>query len=265
MGNWKQLSPSLCHDISLGRVYGISDIGTVRPSNQDNFFIDTGLGLVVLADGMGGHADGAVASVAAIKALRGFVERAVADAESDDSEPGDDALLLKRAIAFANQQLFQANLEQGHAEGMGMGTTLTGLWRRGASGPAVFFHVGDSRLYRYRDGQLTQLTHDQTLYQQALDAGASAPLPPRNLLLQALGPSATVQPELQQLRLRPADLYLLCSDGLYAAAPPGAIETILAQAQADGGDRLGQGCEQLVAMAKNAGSRDNITAVLLAV
>lgn len=122
-------------------------------------------------------------------------------------------------------------------------------------------HVGDSRLYRPRDGALAVLTRDQTLYQHALESGVTSGYPPRNLLLQAVGPAATVGPDVQACDVHPGDLYLLCSDGLYGSVPHAA----LAQALAGVGGHsqaLAGCCEALPALAEAHGSRDNITAVL---
>jgi protein phosphatase len=283
--NWKQLSPSVAFELALGRAFGVTDVGAVRESNQDNFFIAPATGLVMVADGMGGHEAGEVASTDAILSVYDFIRTAVQDlraAARDDGPPTaprsfDPHLLdpdtawkdpttralitLQDAIAFANERLYLTNSDRGHPNGSGMGTTLTGLWQVDGSGPLYVFHIGDSRLYCYRDGQLQQLTRDQTLYQQALDAGLPEPLPPRNLLTQALGPSPEVWPELRIHAPAPGDLYLLCSDGLYGDAAPGAIEAILADATLD---NLGASCARLVDMAKRDGGRDNITAVLVA-
>lgn len=272
MGNWKQLSPSIYHELHLGRVYGMTDTGMVRVANQDNFLIAPDLGLVMVADGMGGHEAGEVASAAALQAVYHFINVSRPDDEARyDPVPNDpeatwtDAtmramIVLHDAVEYANARLYETNSVNGRADGGGMGTTLTGLWQVAPDGPVFIFHIGDSRLYCYRQGRLDQLTSDQTLYQQALDAVISEPLPPRNLLLQALGPSPTVTPELLTQAVRPGDIYLLCTDGLYGTAEAGEIEALLAGA---GADDLDQCCAKLIEMAKQAGGRDNITAVLL--
>jgi protein phosphatase len=155
--------------------------------------------------------------------------------------------------------VYGANLQSGHFDGSGMGTTLTGFWQSLPGGPLLVFHVGDSRLYRYRDGELAVLTRDQTMYQQALEAGLADDLPPRNLLLQAIGPTAAVLPDVKVCELRSGDLYLLCSDGLYGNTPHAAIEQAMAGAHAQSLDAC---CAELIDLAKRHGSRDNITAVL---
>jgi serine/threonine protein phosphatase PrpC len=252
-----QLTPSEPQRLALGVAFGLTDIGTVRESNQDNFLIDTSLGLVAVADGMGGHAGGERASAEALVALADALRGGAAPAT-----PARQVAALRAAVDFANQRVYQANLANGRGDGSGMGTTLTGFWQAVPAGPLCIFHAGDSRLYRYRGGRLAQLTHDQTLYQQAVDAGFQYNLPPRNLLLQALGPAASVMPELLLESAVPGDLYLLCSDGLHGASPDQRIAAVLAGA---GGTGLAACCARLVALAKQDGSRDNITAVLIAI
>ncbi|MBA5606661.1 serine/threonine-protein phosphatase [Duganella sp. FT3S] len=286
LDNWKQLSPSVPHRLDFGVAFGLTDIGTVRESNQDNFLIAPDLGLVMVADGMGGHNGGEIASADALNLVYNFVraardapatppgsettvplfratpfDPALADPDATWSDAAMKAMItLHDAVEYANDRMYQTNLANDRADGSGMGTTLTGLWQLPPDGPMFVFHVGDSRLYRYRQGRMMQLTRDQTLYQQALDAGAPAPLPPRNLLLQALGPGPELVPELQSQVMMPGDVYLLCSDGLYGESAPGQIETILASATEDNLDAC---CAALVEMAKRDGCRDNITALLV--
>ena len=283
MGNWKPLSPSVLHHLDFGVAYGMSDVGTVREANQDNFLIAPDLGLVVVADGMGGHDAGEIASADAITLLYSFIRAAQEGADDGDatvpafrasafdpSQTDPDAtwtdatmkamITLHDAVEFANERIYQTNLANYQADGAGMGTTLTGMWQVAPDGPVFVFHVGDSRLYRYRHGRMTQLTRDQTLYQQALDAGAPEPLPARNLLLQAIGPASEIKPELQSQVIAPGDVYLLCSDGLYGDSSPEQIAAILASATDDNLDLC---CATLIEMAKRDGSRDNITALVI--
>lgn len=249
------LSPPVLQQMAMGLAFGLTDTGTVRPSNQDNLLLLPELNFVAVADGMGGHVGGDIASTEALllvwKNLRGLAPPA-GEAEAQRR--------LHDAVRFANKTLFDNNAAAGLADGYGMGTTLTGMWQPLAGGPAFIFHVGDSRIYRYRNGQLAQLTHDQTLYQQALEAGMTGLLPPRNLLLQAIGPADEVRPDVFAQRLAPGDLYLLCSDGLYGASAADTLAAILAEATPA---NLAERCAALVEQAKQDGSRDNITAILL--
>jgi protein phosphatase len=271
MQTWTQLTPSIYHRLAFGSAYGLTDVGLVRQSNEDNFLIDPALRIVAVADGMGGHDGGEIAAHLALSALRGSL---LADpfrcalpppgTQLDPDATWQDehmcaVLAVHQAVDHANDEVYGANLRNGHAEGAGMGTTLTGFWQWMPDGPLAVFHVGDSRLYRYRGGELAILTRDQTLYQQALESGACDDLPPRNLLLQAIGPTAVVAPDVKVCAPQAGDLYLLCSDGLYGNTPHGAIAQALERASAQSLDAC---CEALVALAKAHGSRDNITAVL---
>jgi len=267
------LSPPRLHHLPGLRVFGATDVGTVRAGNEDNFLLDEALGLAMLADGMGGHAAGEVASAGVLTELRAYLAlhapalpAAGADAFVDTdpdatwSDPAAGAVrLLHAAVTHANARLYAQNCERNRADGGGMGTTLTGFWRASGTAPLVAFHVGDSRLYRLRGGVLEQLTRDQTLYQQALEAGMLDKLPARNLLLQAVGPSRAITPEVRSHAVMPGDVLMLCSDGLHGSVPHADTEEVLARADASG---LVQVCGKLLEMAKLSGSRDNITVVV---
>ena len=274
MSNWQQLSPSLYHQLALGQAYGVTDVGLVRQSNEDNFLIDQELGLVVVGDGMGGHEGGEIASANAIIAMRDFIlsfvqsrdanSPPIAAAHDPDATWSDETMpaviTLFDAVEFANSQLYAQNLANHNGGGHGMGTTLTGIWQYLDKGLLVVFHVGDSRLYRYRAGELSILTRDQTLYQQAIEEGIVDNLPARNLLLQAIGPTESVKPDVKSHAYKPGDLYLLCTDGMYGNTPHSGIEEIMQRTHAQS---LEQSCLDLIELAKENGSRDNITAVLV--
>lgn len=266
------LSPMRVHRLPGMTVFGATDTGTVRRSNEDNFLIDEVLGLAMLADGMGGHAAGEVASAGVLTALRaylaehapglpaGSLEAFDVDPDATWSDPAAGAVrLLHAAVTHANASLYAQNGARNRADGGGMGTTLTGFWRAAAGAPLVVFHVGDSRLYRLREGVLEQLTRDQTLYQQALETGMLDKLPARNLLLQAVGPSATVAAEVRSHLVMPGDVLMLCSDGLHGSVPHADIEAELAFVTPE---NLDQVCARLVGMAKAYESRDNITVLV---
>jgi protein phosphatase len=271
----------------MGVAYGITDTGLFRLANEDNFLIDEELSLVIVADGMGGHEAGALASAEAIRALREFVRtscNAILHKQNDSKackynignqarqerrmkgEPAGEFLraevrhTLLDAVTFANEHLFSHNIASHNPEGQGMGTTITGIWQFHDGGPLTVFHVGDSRLYRYRTSGLVALTRDQTLYQNAIDAGMRSNLPPQNLLWQAVGPHSAINPEIRTHRIEPGDVYLLCSDGLHGSVPHKAIESIMRNTTQN---NLDQACANLIALAKAYGSKDNITAILI--
>lgn len=249
----------------LAGLHGISDTGTVRRRNEDRFLTDAALGLAAVADGMGGHRAGALASASALAVLQDVLAAAPRDAGAFEADPDATAVdprwrqagLLRRAIACANEALYRENRAHGHAEGQGMGTTLTGWQHLPGHAALVVFHVGDSRLYRWRAGMLEQLTRDQTAYQLALESGAEGALPPQNMLLQAVGPAPGVAPDIAVHEVRAGDLLLLCSDGLHGWVPHADLQRQLDEAPA----ALDALCAALVALAKRHGSRDNITAV----
>ena len=254
--------------LAIGVALGATYIGPVRSSNEDNFLIDAELGLAMVADGMGGHQAGEVASAGALMALRDYLHRHGGQGTAFDSTDADATwsdldmravALLHDAIDAANHALYTRNLERNCADGGGMGTTLCGYWYPPGAVALVLFNVGDSRLYLQRGGRLEQLTRDQTLYQQALDSGMLDNLPARNLLLQAVGPSQRVTPEVRSQLVRPGDVLMLCSDGLHGAVPHGEIEQVLAGASAA---TLDADCARLIALATRYGGRDNVTVLL---
>jgi protein phosphatase len=267
------LSPLRLHHLPGGVAFGATDIGPVREGNEDNFLFDEALGLAMVADGMGGHAAGEVASAGALVDVQAYLaqhapavarardaDQTIADPDATWSDPDAGAVrLLHAAVTHANASLYAQNCARGQREGGGMGATLTGFWRPANAHTLISFHVGDSRLYRVRDRKLEQLTRDQTMYQQALEAGLIDHLPTRNLLLQAVGPSAAVTPEVRSHLALPGDVLMLCSDGLHGSVPHGEIESMLAGAEAGNLDRL---CAELIAMAKQYGGRDNITVLI---
>lgn len=249
--------------------HGISVAGEVREHNEDRFLVDRRLGLAAVADGMGGHAGGEIASAAALSALASFLNAhaparaggdvAGADPDATDVDPRwHGTVLLRQAVECANHLVYEENRMRGQGEGKGMGTTLTGLRFLPDLDAFALFHVGDSRLYRYRDGRLVQLTRDQTAYQLALESGAPGALPPQNLLLQAIGPAAAVVPDLGYHELLADDLLLICSDGLHGWVPHAEIEAVLAREPA-----LDAACAGLVELARTHSSRDNVTALLV--
>jgi serine/threonine protein phosphatase PrpC len=270
------LSTRRIHRLPSMLAAGATDIGPVRAGNEDNFLLDEALGLAMVADGMGGHAAGEVASAGVLTALRSFLAghpdaapgggadlTLRADPDATWPDPASGAVrLLRAAVAHANADLYRQNRARGRADGDGMGTTLTGFWQPRGSTRMVVFHVGDSRLYRLRAGVFEQLTRDQTMYQAALEAGLFDALPPRNVLLQAVGPSESVVPEVRAHMVLPGDLLMLCSDGLHGALPHTDMESALAAA---GADALDVTCAHLIELAYRYGGRDNITVVLAAV
>jgi protein phosphatase len=228
--------------------YGVrSDIGLHREDNEDAAY--AGTRLLAVADGMGGHAAGEVASAAVIEALRPL----------DTQVPAGELLnALDHAVRRADNALRE--MVQANPSLQGMGTTLTALLWSGSQLGLV--HIGDSRAYLVRDGEVFQITQDHTLVQSLLDEGKItaeevASHPQRLLLLRALTGDHASRPDLQLREARPGDRYLLCSDGLHVVVPADAITRILLTvADPD------QAAADLIALALDGGAPDNITCIV---
>ena len=243
-----------------------TDTGRVREHNEDAVFANPHLGFVVLADGMGGYNAGEVASSMATTRLASELESALAARAPHATDgPGGEAFAgqcLRDAVADANAAIFQA--AQNEAGYAGMGTTLVA---------ALFFddrvavaHVGDSRLYRLRDGTLSLMTHDHSLLQEQIDSGLLSAEEARhslnrNLVTRALGVDPLVEVDLAEHLVLPDDLYLLCSDGLNDMVPD---EEIALALQTLSG-HLELAATQLVEMANDQGGRDNVSVILVKV
>ncbi|HKA92215.1 MAG TPA: Stp1/IreP family PP2C-type Ser/Thr phosphatase, partial [Acidimicrobiia bacterium] len=225
---------------------GVTDVGRVRDGNEDDFLDQADrLGLVAVADGMGGHRAGEVASVTALEALRA----AVASGES-----------LRHAIEDANDAVREKS-ESDH-ELHGMGTTLT-AGMLGGDGYLTVGHVGDSRGYLMRDGELRQITDDHSLVEEMVRGGELTPEqaevhPQRSIITRALGIDPRVDVDVYPIELREGDRVLLCSDGLTTMVRPDEIASILGR---EPDPR--RAAQLLVDAANAAGGEDNITAVIV--
>ncbi|MGE5154902.1 MAG: PP2C family protein-serine/threonine phosphatase [Bdellovibrio bacteriovorus] len=226
-----------------------TDQGRVRALNQDAYLDRPDLGLWAVADGMGGHSDGALASRSIVEAL-GQLPR--------PSRLGSAA----RAVRAALQRVNQALLDQAAAlqEGDLIGSTAVVLVAMGGHGAILW--VGDSRAYRLRGGVLTRLTTDHSQVQALIDEGLLTPEqgedhPLSNVLLRAVGSEPVLQVDGRIERLTVGDRYLLCSDGLFRELAPQALATILGKASPNeaAGALVEQACEH--------GGRDNVTAVVI--
>ena len=238
--------------------YAATDRGRIRDNNEDAVAVDPAVGLAVLADGMGGYNAGEVASGLAIATLQTDLARWLIEAG-----PSASVTLIRQAtqtcVARANQLILESALANpAHA---GMGTTLVVGVFHGAQ--LVLGHIGDSRCYRLRQGQLTQITSDHSVLQERIDAGLITPAqalgsPERNLVTRALGVAPDAKLELHDFSARPGDLYLLCSDGLTDMVRDERIEAVLRQP-----GPLDQRARELIAQANHHGGRDNIAVVLV--
>ncbi|MDY7576082.1 Stp1/IreP family PP2C-type Ser/Thr phosphatase [Actimicrobium sp. CCI2.3] len=240
----------------------LTDTGLLRPHNEDAIAISPDFGLVILADGMGGYNAGEVASNMAITIVRQVMETELQAIASELAVDASDHLpaLLSHAVNEANTAILTAALLE--PEYTGMGTTLVmALFHHETM---TLAHVGDSRCYRQRDGQLEQLTRDHSFVQEQLDAGLVSAdeawlSPNRNLITRAVGVDDVIEVEVHDVAVLPGDLYLLCSDGLSDMLTAQHIEAILQDSTED----LQLAAANLLASANEQGGLDNISVILV--
>lgn len=233
---------------------GCSDCGRVREHNEDTFRVDSEHGLFVVADGMGGHASGEIASAMAVEILfKNLIGCEGSKADSCNKET------LQKAIERANSTIFQD--AQVHQERMGMGTTLTFISR--SLDQLHLGHVGDSRAYRLRGNELTQLTRDHTWVNMQVHAGLLSQQEAehakmRHILVKSLGTQPEIEPDIVSVDVKPNDRFLLCSDGLSDLVEHNDLQNILA-----GNGAPAEITRRLITKANALGGRDNITAIVI--
>ena len=225
-----------------------TDIGRVRKQNEDAAFMNEERGIYVVADGMGGHLAGEVASQMAIDAMKHMAEKHDAASISVLREAVCEAHEAISARARANQNC------------SGMGTTLSAMWRGGRY--MYIAHVGDSRIYRFRNDELEQITQDHSLVEELVRARIitreeARTHPRRNIITRALGTQGDNLPDLLAADIKPGDLWLLCTDGLCGMVSDEEIARVLSS-----GATLEMMAGSLIEKALDAGGRDNVTLVL---
>jgi PPM family protein phosphatase len=245
------------------RASGLTDVGRARKHNEDCYEIDRDSRLFVVADGMGGHSHGEVASRIAVDAIREFVQRGSADGHAVESIPQlrDHSNRLRNAVRVAHDEVLRAIHEDAALHGMG--TTVVGLLVEDET--AALAHVGDSRAYRIRNGELELLTQDHTWVHEQVRAGylseeQARHHPLKNVVTRALGSEKEVLVDLQEIEVSPGDVYLICSDGLTTMLDDNDIHRIVSQ-----GRSLDDTCRELIAEANSRGGLDNVTVILVAV
>lgn len=224
-----------------------TDIGKLRKQNEDAAWFDESRAVFAVADGMGGHLAGEVASRMAIEAVQRMAK--------DNDVPGIAA--LRDAVAGAHETILTH--AQSHIECAGMGTTLSVLWL--SRSYAYIAHVGDSRIYRLRAGSLSQITQDHSLVEELVRAGLitreqARTHPRRNIITRALGTHGENEPDLLVTDVQDGDLFLLCTDGLTGMVTDAQIERILLD------NDMEAAADALLAAALDAGGRDNVTLIL---
>ena len=252
-------------DLSLAlEIASHTDAGMVRSHNEDSIASVAEKGLVVLADGMGGYNAGEVASGMATTVITTELRQLLEDKAPHEVDPqsGQKAALkiLQEQVAKANTSIYQASLSQ--PQYAGMGTTLV---------VALFYdnkvmvaHIGDSRLYRMRGDEFSQVTKDHSLLQEQMDAGIltkeqAKHSANKNLVTRALGIDPAVDAEIHEYDTRPGDIYLLCSDGLSDMVSDEDVGMALKAL----GANLNLAAQQLVQMANDNGGRDNVSVILI--
>lgn len=236
----------------------LTDTGRLRENNEDSVSVDPATGLVVLADGMGGYNAGEVASGMATTFITTELGQWL-------SQAGEQALSrdVKRAMEIcvenANTSIFTSAESNAHYSGMGT-TLVVGAF---IGSRLILGHIGDSRCYRWRYNTLVPITRDHSLLQEQLDAGLITPeqaavSPNRNLVTRALGVEASVELEVNEFRVEPGDVYLMCSDGLTDMVSDTTIATEFSRSE-----DLETLALNLITIANAAGGRDNISVLLV--
>jgi PPM family protein phosphatase len=245
------------------RCVGLSDTGKVREHNEDTIAFDPEIGLLVLADGMGGYNAGEVASGIAVKTIVNLVRESFdrEDLESTDRESGlsRPSIILRDAIHRANKIIYQTARTQAQCEGMGT-TVVAALF---FDNKATIAHVGDSRVYRLRSEKFEQVTMDHSLLQELVDRGfysaeEAQRAANKNYVTRALGVEANVEIEVQEVPVQKGDYYVLCSDGLSDMVEDEDIHLTISTF----GANLDNVAKQLIQLTNDNGGRDNVSVVM---
>jgi PPM family protein phosphatase len=246
------------------KAIGLTHVGRQRQHNEDAFLVQPDARLFLVADGMGGHAAGEIASRIAVDSISEFI---IHTKEDDGTWPHAYDEHFKRstnrlmaAVRMANTRVLEAMRKDARLRGMG--TTVVACLADGATVSVA--HVGDSRAYLIRDGQISRITNDHSWVFEQVQAGmlteAEAEKHPlRNVITRALGGALQVNPDASEIEAVPGDVFLLCSDGLTGLVPEPEIQRIVTASDGD----LHVACQQLIDAANERGGLDNVTAVLV--
>jgi PPM family protein phosphatase len=242
---------------------GLTHVGRQRQHNEDSFLVENTARLFLVADGMGGHAAGEIASRIAVDSISEFILHTKEDdgtwPHAYDEQFKRSTNRLMAAVRMANTRVLEAMRKDARLRGMG--TTVVAAI---ADGDVMSFaHVGDSRAYLIRDNALTRITNDHSWVFEQVQAGmlteAEAEKHPlRNVITRALGGALQVNPDASEIHAKPGDMFLLCSDGLTGMVPEDEILRIVAE----NADPV-VACQKLIDEANERGGLDNITAILV--
>jgi protein phosphatase len=238
-----------------------TDPGPVRESNEDCFLVDVEAGLFIVADGMGGHASGEIASAIAVETVQAILLGEINPDETRlDRSSMDQEETIRERLRYATNQASVSIRKTALANPVhaGMGTTLALLLIE--DDEAHMGHVGDSRIYLFRDDRLLRLTRDHTVVQQEIDAGTLTPelariVPHKNILTQSVGYHGPVEPDTSTRPIEPGDVFILCSDGLTDPLDDEALADICRETAPE------DLAEVLVQKAIEHGTEDNVTVV----
>ena len=247
------------------KVYGKTDVGKKRRKNEDNFVVDQELGLFIVADGMGGHAAGEVASKMAVDVIIDYIKRTLTTDEpyltgfnSRYSRAGNR---LNSAVILANQLISETSTSRD--DWQGMGTTLVAAWLPDRNKNLLSIaNIGDSRTYLLRDGKLEQLTSDHSVVEEQVQSGLitreeAEKSSIKNMITKALGFRERVDADIIETEVGPGDKLLLCSDGLNGMLSDKQIRSILKLTGS-----LEKTCQQMISAANAKGGKDNITVII---
>lgn len=248
--------------------YGQTDVGMKRELNEDNFSILENEGVYVVADGMGGHNAGEIASQITIDTIAKFFQSSAKDEDITWPYKMDTSLSLNAnklmvGIKFANRTIFRsASSNTAYA---GMGTTVVAILTKNGEGEIYIAHVGDSRCYCYSENKLAQVTEDHSLLNEYIKAGQitkeqAKNFPHKNVIMRALGMKENVLVDIQKRKVEPGEIYLLCSDGLSDMLDDEEIKEVF-----DKGMSLEETTKEFIDRSNSNGGKDNITVVLLKV
>jgi len=244
---------------------GLSDRGLKRTHNEDSLSVVPDLGLFIVADGMGGHNAGEVASRQSIESIVEFLRDVPSDLSSwpvtVDSSLSPAESRIVGAVKLANRDVCKLSME--HPEYHGMGTTLVGMLLDPENAGVAIAHVGDSRAYRLREGKFVKVTLDHSWVEEQLQRGIITPEEAKNhrwknVITRALGNKLEVDVEVQSVDVRPNDVYMLCSDGLSGMVEHDELERIVLTYP-----DLEECAQQLIRAANEAGGHDNISLILV--
>lgn len=244
-------------------VAGRTHTGQVRSHNEDFLGESLDIGLVALADGMGGYKSGEVASELAIATVMAELQASIPQLTPGQLDPqtgySNESLAVREAIVKANEEIYKKSMRDPKCRGMGTTLVLAVLYNN----QVTIAHVGDSRMYRFRNSTLEQVTVDHTFLQELVDRGyytqeeADASLN-RNLVTRALGIQPTTAVDIREDLVIPGDIYLLCSDGLTDMVEDQEISQLVSESH----NNLDNLAESLVERANARGGRDNISVLL---